>query len=362
MNASTASSYRESTSNRPNSIYNFTTQTDWIVPVAVNLVLMFLTLWILFALVHYGVKTKKWTRRRASHLDMLSIGMVYTSAVACAGVCMMLLIINFAYLNVGFSPVIERSLTCEVIADTAVALYGVLLFLVALFLWFRQRVFYQNKMLNMDYNKCVHVLSSISIIMVLVGAIAALVINILPLNRHSSRNGCIFTVGDQRIFHFLSVVIVIVLGQLMLAALFAYALIKTNSLINPTPMRKLSHNPSRNRDSIPNSTDYTLVVSGMSTQEQSTSQSLRYQENNTTQSKGVRIILQKTLTFAILSTAADIFIQTLIHFLTEPTGHRRIVTTASNVNAFSNLVFLLLSFAQYKKILLSPFQKRVCKK
>ena len=275
---------------------------------------------------------------------------------------MMLLTINFAYLNVGFSSVIERSLTCEVIADTAVALYGVVLFLVALFLWFRQRVFYQNKMLNMDYNKCVHVLSSISIIMVLAGAIAALVINILPRNRHSSPNGCIFKIGDQRIFHFLSVVIVIVLGQLMLAALFAYALIKTNSLINPTPMSKLSHNPSRNRDSIANSTDYTLVVNGVSTLEQSPSQSLRYQENNTTQSKGVRIILQKTLTFAIISTAADIFIQTLIHFLTEPTGHRRVVTTASNVNAFLNLVFLLLSFAQYKKILLSPFQKHLCKK
>ena len=275
---------------------------------------------------------------------------------------MMLLIINFAYLNVGFSPVIERSLTCEVIADTAVALYGVLLFLVALFLWFRQRVFYQNKMLNMDYNKCVHVLSSISIIMVLAGAIASLVINVLPRNRHSSRNGCIFTVGDQRIFHFLSVVIVIVLGQLMLAALFAYALIKTNSLINPTPMTKLSYNPSRNRDSIPNSMDYARGVSGMSTPVKSPSQSLRYQQNNTTQPKGVRIILQKTLTFAILSTAADIFIQTLIHFLTEPTGHRRIVTTASNVNAFLNLLFLLLSFVQFKEILLSPFQKCLCKK
>ena len=357
MNDDNATNHQVTTSFTSASIVvDHTARLDWIIPVAINLLLMLPTLWILFALIHYGVKTEKWRRKRASHLDMLSIGLVYTSVVVCAVMCMMLFTVNFIYLNAGFSAAVVVSVACDAIADTAVACYGVMLFAVALFLWSRQRVFYRNEMLSMDYNKCVKFLSFFSIILIFVGALSVLIVNIMPNSRRTSPNGCIFEIEDsRREVTPLSVIVLIVLGQLLLLGLFAYALIKTKNSLKPAPTRNYDKtNGSFSCTRVSNvsySTDYTPAISRAGTPEKTLQPNL---EQNNSQSRGVRLILQKTLLFAVLSTISDIFIQILIHYLTSPTGHRRYVATATNVNAFLNLVFLLLSFVQWKDIVLSP--------
>ena len=35
---------------------------DWIGPIAINIVLLVLSIWVLISVMHYGIKTKKWSQ------------------------------------------------------------------------------------------------------------------------------------------------------------------------------------------------------------------------------------------------------------------------------------------------------------
>ena len=353
----TPHNYASMNSSAPTNL-DYKNQLNWIIPTVVSIILMILTLWILLCLIHYGIKTGKWRKRRASHSDMLNIGLVYTSVLVCAVICLIFFCINLVYLNIGFSTD-KHDLLCEIIADSAVACYGLMLFSVAMFLWFRQRVFFRNEMFSMSYTRCVQVLSFSSIFIVFLGALGVLVINILPFNRRSSDNGCLFEAAeDHRVFHWISVVVLVVIGQGMLLGLFAYALIKTKDFDSDS-----SSDPGRNRLESGLSSASNVPLAGINNSLKSNTAKLQITDlrNENSQSHAVRKILQKTLIFAVLSTLADIFIQVMIHYINRADQHRRYVTTVSNTNAFLNLLFLVLSFVRYKEILMSPCRNYVRK-
>jgi len=57
---------------------------DWILPVTFNVILLFITLFILFSMTHYGVKTGKWKRNHAFCIEKLNGDWVYTLALVLA--------------------------------------------------------------------------------------------------------------------------------------------------------------------------------------------------------------------------------------------------------------------------------------
>ena len=323
------------------------TLTNWVVPFAINILLMILTLWILIALIHYGIVTGKWRQTQTSKAELLNVGRIYSTVVVCAVACFCYYLTNLIYLNIGYDP--GQDNLCDSVGDAAVSIYGIILFTGSMFYWLRQRVFFSNNMLNTNYSKVVQLLSVTSIAMVIGGGLVVLVINCLPDNRSSSPEGCTFMPREEnRTSYWIPILSIIFLAQIMLLGLLVYALIKTNK------KKMRSSSKLRSSQIHVNAKTVNSVESGNSGKSRSTVKKRKSSRHT------VRSILQKTLLFAILSFLAEIFNQMFIHYIASSTGHRRYVTTFTNITAFFNLIFIIMSFLQYKKILTSPF-KTLCK-
>lgn len=341
---------------------NVLLKVDWIIPVTVHILLIGINIWILLSLLYYGRKTKRWNRTKKKSSDQFNMGAIYTSVVGCATVCLVYIISNLVYINVGFYP--DSSKVCDSMADAVVGLYAFVLMSVGVFLWLRQRTFYNNFLLNADFSKCIRVFSSTSIVLIIGGGLCALVINTIPNDHIWSPDGCLYRPdNDLRIAYWVSIVVAILFGQSTLLGLFIYALKQSQSESSNT-------NDSFSGDTVNDgvSTPYSGATpsrGGVATSKQSipstysarrnrfksTSQSSYSQADK--QAKAVHEILKKTFIFAVLSTLSDIFFQVFIHYLTDPQGNRRISITLGTLNAFVHLIFMILSFVKCKTILTS---------
>ena len=336
---------------------------DWILPMATHVLLILIIIWLFISLIHYGLKTKRWCTSQRCKSEKMNSGLVYASVIACAFFCVVFLSANIAYINVGFAPGADE--ICDLMSDAVSVFYGLILICVMTFLWLRQRVFYDNFLLNLEYGRCLRIFSSVCIILILIPGIASLVLNTLPNDSFGSLQGCIYMPDDQlRVVYWVSVVLVLVFGQLTMQVLFGYALKKTSgeSLTNgcfwccyeqPNVKRRhLSSSSKSSTSKIRNMNHSSSTDSTISYHSKTVSTTSLPQKD---QALAVQHILWKTLVFAILSTISDVLAQIVIHYLPQPENHRRISATVVAVNSFLNLLFLILSFATYKEILLSPW-------
>lgn len=333
---------------------NYMARADWIIPFTINVILLILTLWILIALIHYGIVTGKWQSTQTTKSEILNVGRIYSSVVACAVACLAYYINHIVYLNIGYEE--EQDELCDSVGDAAISIYGVILFTGSTFYWLRQRVFFSNNMLNANYNKFVQVLSLSSIVIVIGGGLTVLIINCIPDNRTSGPEGCTFKPKDEnRTSYWIPILAIILLAQVMLLGLLFYALKKTNKKRMRSKSKQFqgTSQVDCNSETI-NSVDNSVALRNRSATSAKTIKKKRSSRCT------VRSILRKTILFAILSFLAEIFNQIYIHYIASPTGHRRHVTTLGNLTAFSNLIFIILSFLQYKKIFMSPLRS-ICK-
>ena len=347
---------------------DYTKELDWIIPVAYNVVLIMLTSWILLSLIHYGIKTKKWRIVKTSNSNKLNAGLIYVSVTVCAVFCLFYFIINMVYMNIGYNEDVND--VCDSVGDSAVSCYALILFSVNFFWWFRQRVFFHNKMLKVNYNKFVGIASFGSIVVILGSGLAVLIDNCLPNNRFASFGGCTFRPSDdKRLSYWLPIVGCVIFGQSMLLALLAYALKKSSNIkttrmsLHSTKVKSLPAIQECSSSQIvayeagatpsPISSTASKKESKLKSKFRSAAKRSTYRSQN-----NVRKILKQTLIFAILSTVGDVFNQIFIHYLNDPHKHRRYVIVLSNTNAFLNILFLVLSFVQYKSILLTLFKSR----
>ena len=318
---------------------------DWIIPTIINILLIFAILWILISLIYYGVKTKKWARSKRTKTDQMNVGIIYSAVVVCAAASLLYTATNLVYSNVGFQD--QLSDLCDSVVDIAAVLYGFVLFSVGAFLWFRQQVFYNNFLLNANYNKIIRVFSSSSIIFIFGGGIGALVVNTLPDDHIGSADGCLYRPDDSlREIYWISFISVLVFGQATLLGLFIYALKQSNDsglTVNSLAKEKSNVPPQCNSNHHDNTSHHNCS--------QTNYESSEAQVHN--QTKTVNQIMKRTFIFALLSIFLDIFDQIFIHYITDPDGNRRTSIAVASVNAFLNLLFLVLSLVKYKEILTS---------
>ena len=312
--------------------YNYLEQVDWIIPVTINVVLTILTAWMLISLIHYGIKTGKW---RALHIksmsEKLDVGFIYTSVVVCAVICLNRLAISLAFMNVGFND--DQDGLCESVADASYWAYGLVVYVVIYFLWFRQRVFYTNRMMNVNYGIPIRFVSFSSIIFLSVFGLFVLIYNTFPKNYYASHQGCIYKPTDTNPITFWILAIAIIMcSHLCMLGLLVFALLQTLQV-----QKKF----------------FSKVEPAGRNENGSSRKSGKF---STT--KQIKLILQKTLAFSIISIACDIFIQMFAEYIVPIDGHRRLSYMVFDLNAFLNLVFVILSFVRYKELLLSPLQKQ----
>ena len=333
-------------------------QFDWIFPVASNVVLSVATTWILISLIHFGIKTGKWRKSR-SKVDVLNAGFVYSSVVMCGFMCLFRYVISLVFMNIGFQK--NEDELCDSIADAAYCSYAFVLCFVALFLWFRQRAFYSNSLLNVNYNKLVSFFSFASIIFILAYGLFVIALNTAPNSYSSSTDGCTLK-PDRGIVagYWISVIVGVAFYNLVLWGLLIYALTHVRSFQKATKRTPSTNTDSPTRDSscINNQDKEQSEKEHRPESTDLESQNNHFRSRRKHSSMKIKIILQKTLIFGIISILSDIFIQIFANFIVNPDGHRRFTYMLFDINAFLNLLFLVFSFVSYKEMLTSPCSTR----
>jgi len=335
---------------------SYTKQLDWIIPLSVTATLMTCTMWLLISLIHYGVKTKKW-RKQSENAHVLNSGIIYTWVIVCAFMCIFRYIVSLISANVGFDN--EESDICNSIAIASHISYTCVLGSVAMFLWCRQRAFYANNFLNANYNSIIKFISYISIVVIFISGCLVMVFYIIALNSYiPTPNGCVqnFTsvssnnpLGEA---FWITPIMAIAFYNAILLALLSYALISIKSVAPAGSAHELTFKRSGANDNI-------ATESGRRSKCISCFCGLNViccSSNNTSENKK-RIVIQKTLAFAILSVVSDAFSQLFASYINNPNSHRRFGSMVFNVNSFLNLLFLILSFTTYKDMVMSPFTK-----
>jgi len=193
----------------------------------IHIIIILMTLWLFISLIDYYNKRECTSQKCKS--EKLNTGLVYTSVVACAFFCLLFLGANIAYINIGFAPSSREDELCNSLGDAVFALYCIILISVHSFLWLRQRVFYNNFLLNSEYSKVLRVFSSICILLILIPGIALIVFNTLLDDYAGSSQGCLYMPKEElRLAYWISNVLLVIVGQAVLLLLFVYALMKTS--------------------------------------------------------------------------------------------------------------------------------------
>ena len=346
-----------STTFETNGYYDRAMQIDWILPVTFNILLMVATFWLLVSLIYYGIKTKKWNRKR-SRMDTLNSGLVYSSVVACAFTCMLRFLISLASMNVGFSAAGDE--LCDALADAAFCSYAFVLCCVALFLWCRQRSFYANRLLNVNYNNVIKFFSFSSIAFIIGYGIFVIVLNTSPNRYLSSLRGCVLDPNNKDFgkYYWIAVVVGIAFYNVVLLGLLCYALTHVQSYQSK---QRLKRSPSTQISTIHSNAEQMSVANQSFYNFDGKIASLRFQfRPNYFSANKIKFILQKTLTFAIISIICDVFLQIFASYITKSRDHRRVSNILFDFNSFFNLLFLIFSFASYKSIIMSPLSKISC--
>ena len=340
--------------------YNHIEQVDWILPVITNIFLTVFSLWMLLSLLHYGIKTGKWRKTNSSKYELLNAGIVFACGVFLVGLSLLRYAMSLASMNLGFYE--DQQGLCHAIGSLAYAIYIIFLYFYEVFLWLRQRIFYNNKILNVSYNIYTKILSFISIFLITVIWLAVAVYNTISLNYMSNDEGCASVPDRDNDFVLGGFVIgALCSAHFILLGLYLYALLRIKasspSVTAGNQQFDFSGDCGTNINSTlpsePNSSTLTSKSAHSGTLSFFTSFTLQLRSQQDTSTR-IRVILLKTFALGLLSIICNTLLNAFGHFIVNPFTDQRWSQMAFDTNTFLTLVFLLFSFDAYKQMLFSP--------
>ena len=311
---------------------------DYIFPEAVNSVLIVLTLWIIIALVHFGIKTNKWGNSKKKNVDKLSAGRVLTAALISAIMTFGRLITSQFVYNLGYSD-----MQCEEISDSSYIVYCLASFSVYMFLWIRQSIFYTNRMLNTNFSKGLKFFSYLSIVLITLGGLSVILLGTITKEYYTSQSGCIYQSASEGSEFLLVLVcgLVLLAGQAGLVGLFVYPLRKHQTgkkCLSTISLKKKTENGN-------GSVSFTRSATVRANRKLKNTQKINR-------------ILRRSIVFATIAIVTDLIFLFVSNYTFTGKMHRRIPTMLYDISAFLNLVFVVSSFISWKMILLSPTTSR----
>nr|CAB3262858.1 uncharacterized protein LOC100184227 [Phallusia mammillata] len=162
--------------------------TSWITAFTVSLICWFILVWIFACLICYGVRNKKWSIGNGDSDDRDSL-ILYTLAVVATSFSIIHTTINIVTYNFGHD---EASLqTCVVGVLLSVEFFAFTMSWTYLFLWFRQRAIYKHNLFIHLYTPLVRVISWLSIFLMLLGINSAIIIYNVCSKFSSTGAGCV---------------------------------------------------------------------------------------------------------------------------------------------------------------------------
>ena len=334
-----------------------TSRLDWVIPTIVNLVLTVITTFILASLIHYGLTSGKWRGQPTSQVDKLNAGVLYLFLIVCAVMCIGRYISNQIYMNVGFDY--NNDSLCEAAGDAAFITYALMMWSVFMFLWFRQKAFYTNSMLGFKMTKCIRALSYSSIFLISAFALPFVVLSTIGKSLETTPAGCAVKIPAYKsnliVYLAIYCVFLIVFLELLLFCLFIYPVLQIGKASKPLALQNCSSSitffatklHAEKRDITPNSTDSTSYAFF----HQVSSSVVRQSDDK------IKLIIQKTLFFAVTSILLNVILSIIMHFILPARSNRRYMSMIIDMAAFCNLLFLVLSFSTFKRMMTSFIQR-----
>jgi len=333
---------------------------DWIIIFVVISTFIFVQVWILISLIHHGISTGKWKRIHRGNLELLSSGSLYSVVIACAFFCVVHSVLTLFNITYGFN--VEEDELCDSLLDATFVTYAFIQLLVQIFLWLRQRTFYANQMLNINYSKKIRFLSASSIFIIFIAGLIILVVFTYADNYQSGKNGC---KSKPRLFEsygvvlWISVVFLLIFGQMTLLSLFVYALTRGRSQIKSLFMelacksycckRTCRKQVQTSEKDFP--TSETMPESSSSNNTSTPPRTSDFSRLQASSAEKIKTVLRKTLIIAALSIFFDVLAQIFNYFIAK---NIRSFALVANLNTFLSLLLLVFSFTTYRKMLLSP--------
>ena len=339
-----------------------------ILPNAVIFCLLIFTLWITISLIHYGFKTKKWKKLRKQTLDnKLSIGHIYTSVILCGSMNLLYNTVALVFINTGFATKSYiQDYYCDLLSDFIYSAYALAMFSTAIFLWLRQRMFFQNRLLNISYTKCVKTFSYLSLFLTLVVTVGVLTINVYPNDHKATEDGCVHnpSSNSSKTGYWVSVIIAIVLYQSIFLGLFIYAL--TN--IRNSQKSKVSRNESRIswQRSLHNSetemhklkklnskNDLRATPKSFKRIDSSKLIKSKFDSRQSACATVVKATILRTFAVAVITMLLYVLAMILIGVIAKPLEHRRYSVMIASICLFFHFCTIVTSFAQRRKMMTS---------
>ena len=307
---------------------------NWIVPVTVNSVFIVMTLWILFSLIYYGNKSKKWVTRKEINFEKLNAGSILMAAVLCAVMALLRFIASQFIFNIGFSE--TKNNQCKMVADASIILFCLAAFAVHIYLWVRQTVFYTNRMLNTDFSKALRFFSYLSIILIFLGGLGVILINTIPTNYMSTLKGCVYVPLDSTSSAVLVIVcsVVLLFGQIMLVGLLIYPLHMHNKQKRRLTLCGVTNRLSKKDDQ-------------QNARRKTQNQSIKHRSGT---NKKINMILGRTVCFSIIIVVSNLVLLVVSTYGFTESDNRNISTMLSDLITFGNLTFVVCSIESWKKI------------
>ena len=339
-----------------------------ILPNVIVSCLMAVAVWITVSLALYGMKSNKWKKlRKQNQADKLNIGHIYASIVICGVMVIFYDVVGLVYINTGFATKsIDLDDYCDSISDLVYSAYALAMFSTAIFLWLRQRMFFQNRLLNISYTKCVKTFSYLSLFLTLVVTVGVLTINVYPNDHKATEDGCVHnpSSNSSKTGYWVSVIIAIVLYQSIFLGLFIYAL--TN--IRNSQKSKVSRNESRIswQRSLHNSETEMHKLKKLNSKNnlRATPKSFKridssklikskFDSRQSACATVVKATILRTFALAVITMLLYAFAFVLIGVIAKPLEHRRYSVMIASICLFFHFCTIVTSFAERRKMMTS---------
>jgi len=333
---------------------------DWIFSMTFVVMIIALTGWVVVSLIHYGIKNKMWNKRQKNK-HALNSGKIYACVVVLTCMCLLFHISSLVVFNIDLNG--HESKTCFIISNVNLTFYLFVFTSVGLFLWFRQRAFFRNQYLNVNYNRIILIFSFASIF-ALLGCCSVLWVFLIGTNVYfaSLANGCQMVLQQQQYpvlgsIFWIIVASCITLHYSILLGLLAYALLSIKSVSTSNVSNTTKSNDNNH-----------LSAYSISMKIQNNIQKFKFlkiksffiidktcKNKNSLQQK--IIALRRTILFALLSLVSFVVSEIFLHYYAAPNGFMKISLVILNVDAFLQLHFVIFSFTTYRRMLTSPIVK-----
>lgn len=344
---------------KPGNNGSYTTDISWIIPVITNIILIIISVYLLIAFIYYGIKSGKWTNPQPlKSYEKLNAGSVFTCAVGIIALSLLRYIFSLAVMNIGYS--VHEIEACQSLAGFAYIVYLFFLYSYYVFLWLRQRIFFQNKILNVSYNIHIKRFSFLSIVLVTGIWMALLIYYVMSLSYYTTEF-CDDIPEESKEILWQFVIAAESVTYLVLISLYSYALlkIKTSSSVTASgaPKQEVSNDskPKPNCPSKENQKTAASIPSAKPSNEVK-SETTQIQAKKATTTK-LKSIVSKACIFAVFSLICNALLNAFGVFVVKENEDRNWSQMAFDTNVFLTLIFLVFSFDTYKQILYEPCYK-----